>query len=48
MRCSASAANPFTFHGAQDVAESEAMLPHLLEMFGEHAEFSPEWDRERK
>eukprot|EP00747_Dinoflagellata_sp_TGD_P032450 gnl/TRDRNA2_/TRDRNA2_136001_c1_seq1.p1 gnl/TRDRNA2_/TRDRNA2_136001_c1~~gnl/TRDRNA2_/TRDRNA2_136001_c1_seq1.p1 ORF type:complete len:350 (+),score=60.74 gnl/TRDRNA2_/TRDRNA2_136001_c1_seq1:27-1052(+) len=32
----------------QDVAESDCLLPHLIEMFGENAENSPFWDRERK
>ena len=32
----------------QDVGESEALMPHLLEMFGEHAERSPPWDEQRR
>ena len=32
----------------QDVSERDALSAHLLEMFGERGERTPEWDRERK
>ena len=32
----------------QDVAEGEALLPHLMEMFGEHGENSPPWDEGKR
>ena len=31
----------------QDFAEGEALLPHLMEMFGEAGERAPPWDTER-
>ena len=32
----------------QDVAEGEALMPHLVEMFGVHAEYTPPWDTQRR
>lgn len=32
----------------QDVAESETLWPHLVEMFGERAENAPPWDAQRR
>lgn len=33
---------------SQDVGEKEALLPHLVEMFGVHGENAPPWDTQKR